>query len=109
SASVQITGLEIGATYHFRVVADNEAGSTNGPDQTFTTVASALLDGEFVSDVTATSATLQAQANPLGSSTTVHLQIGSSDCSAEPSACTEVPTAAGISIGGGESEETAST
>jgi hypothetical protein len=32
-----IGGLEPGTTYHFRVVATNAGGTTNGPDQTFTT------------------------------------------------------------------------
>jgi hypothetical protein len=32
-----ILGLEPGATYHFRVVATNGSGTTNGPDRAFTT------------------------------------------------------------------------
>jgi sugar lactone lactonase YvrE len=30
-------GLTFGTTYHYRVVAKNDAGTTNGPDQVFTT------------------------------------------------------------------------
>jgi hypothetical protein len=33
-----IAGLTAGTTYHYRVVAVNEAGSETGPDQTFTTL-----------------------------------------------------------------------
>ena len=32
-----ITGLSPGATYHYRLIARNAAGTTNGQDETFTT------------------------------------------------------------------------
>jgi hypothetical protein len=35
--SAKLTGLTAGATYHFRVVATNVAGTTYGPDESFTT------------------------------------------------------------------------
>ena len=35
----QLTGLQPSTTYHYRVVASDSAGPTNGPDQTFTTTA----------------------------------------------------------------------
>ena len=34
-----ITGLSPGTTYHFRLVATNSAGTAQGPDRTFTTIA----------------------------------------------------------------------
>ncbi len=37
SAEAAVSGLSPGVTYHFRVVAMNPNGTTNGPDQTFTT------------------------------------------------------------------------
>ena len=37
TASTEISGLTPGTTYHFRVRATNFAGTTVGPDQTFTT------------------------------------------------------------------------
>ena len=37
AAIAAITGLAPDTTYHFRVVATNEIGTTDGPDQTFTT------------------------------------------------------------------------
>ena len=35
--SAQLGGLEVGQTYHFRLVATNSAGTSDGPDQTFST------------------------------------------------------------------------
>ena len=39
SVASTVSGLASGTTYHFRVVASNEVGSADGPDQSFTTVA----------------------------------------------------------------------
>ena len=36
--SVGVTGLRPGTTYHYRLVARNDAGTTRGPDLSFTTV-----------------------------------------------------------------------
>jgi hypothetical protein len=38
SVAEVVTGLEQGATYHYRLVASNVVGSSSGGDQTFTTV-----------------------------------------------------------------------
>jgi streptogramin lyase len=37
AVSAPIDGLEPGTRYHFRLVAENDAGETNGPDRTFAT------------------------------------------------------------------------
>jgi hypothetical protein len=39
SVSAPLSGLQPGATYHFRVVASNFGGTSHGPDQVFTTEA----------------------------------------------------------------------
>jgi hypothetical protein len=44
SVSVDVTGLQPSTTYHFRVVATNVAGTTNGSDHTFTTSAPVVAD-----------------------------------------------------------------
>jgi len=44
SVSVDVSGLQPSTTYHFRVVATNVAGTTNGPDHTFATQAAAAAD-----------------------------------------------------------------
>jgi hypothetical protein len=35
--SATLNGLRSGTTYHYRIEATNATGTTNGPDQTFTT------------------------------------------------------------------------
>jgi DNA-binding beta-propeller fold protein YncE len=76
--SLELTGLKLATTYHFRVVASNSAGETVGPDQEFTTV---LIESESAIDITKDCeepdcATLQAQINPLGTPTTFHFEYG---------------------------------
>jgi hypothetical protein len=39
AVSAALSALTAGTTYHFRVVAENESGTTNGSDVTFTTLA----------------------------------------------------------------------
>ena len=34
AVSAALSGLQVGTTYHFRVIAENSAGSSTGPDQT---------------------------------------------------------------------------
>jgi hypothetical protein len=100
-ASAPLTGLKIGTTYHFRVVASNAAGASFGPDQTFTTVPPALIESAFASTVSASEATLKTQINPLGHDTSYFFQYGTGSCKANPTACTDVP-ATPADIGAGE-------
>jgi hypothetical protein len=105
--AAELTGLKIGTTYHYRVVAVNEFGTTDGPDQEFTTLA-ALLSKASVSDVAATSATLEAQINPLGTDTSAYFQYGTVSCTANPASCTDVPNPSGTDLGSAESGQTLS-
>jgi hypothetical protein len=108
-ANVEITGLKAGATYHFRVVASNEAGPVSSPDQTFTTVPAAQIESESATNVTATGSTLQAQINPLGNDTTYYVEYGTTNCAESPSACVQTPTPPGAALGAGESPVGVST
>jgi hypothetical protein len=76
--SVALSGLQPRTTYHFRVVAVNSAGTSFGSDEVFTTLPPVLIDSESVSGVTATSATLAGEINPLGRDTTYRLEYGPS-------------------------------
>ena len=69
----ELHGLKVGAAYHYRVVASNVFGTVDGVDQTFATLPAALIE-ESVADVTSTSATLDAQINPLGAATTYRFE-----------------------------------
>jgi hypothetical protein len=92
-----LSNLKIGTTYHYRVVASNEYGTTVGPDQEFKTIAAALIEQESAAEVAATSATLKAQINPLGSDTHYAFQYGTTT-----SYSSSVPAPPGADIGAGE-------
>ena len=78
--SGHIAGLVAGTTYHFRLVAQNSAGTTDGADQTFTTsMANApIVATGSASKVGAKTATLNGTVNPSGGSTTYWFQYGTS-------------------------------
>lgn len=105
SVSVALSGLELGATYHYRVVATNSAGTTAQPDQRFTTVPPALIDEEAVTHVSATTAVLQTEINPLGHETTYYFQYGTANCALEPAGCSDSPEPPGAGIGSGEADQ----
>jgi hypothetical protein len=76
-ASAELTSLLPDTTYHYRIVATDSADHTSySPDETFTTLSSAGIDSESVSDVTSTSATLVAQIDPLGAGTKYSFEYG---------------------------------
>jgi phosphodiesterase/alkaline phosphatase D-like protein len=102
--SVPLTSLSAGTTYHYRVVAENEAGVTDGPDQTLTTVPSAPVHATYATATTATEAMLHAQIDPLGNDTRYYFEYGTQDCQQNPNACTNVPTPPGEDIGSGSED-----
>jgi hypothetical protein len=79
-----LTGLAPNTTYHFQFVATNSAGTTNGPDTTFTTSAAAAVAaaapptivGQAAPTVGSITATVSASINPNGSATTFVVQYG---------------------------------
>lgn len=74
SMAREISGLQPGATYHYRVTAENSAAAVDGPDQQFTTVAPALFAAQPATGVGTAAATLQVYVNPLGLDTQVHFE-----------------------------------
>ena len=83
SVSAEVTGLLTSTVYRYRVLASNECepGKTctaTGTGQSFETLSFAQLDAVYSTDVGATSATFDAQINPLGTSTEYRLEYGAS-------------------------------
>ena len=73
-----IADLTPGATYHSRLVATSQAGTTHGPDQSYTTPATKqpLAETGSASRITATSAKLAGRLNALGEPTMFHFEYG---------------------------------
>jgi 6,7-dimethyl-8-ribityllumazine synthase len=73
-----VTGLKSGTTYHFRLVATSDAGTSRGNDQTFVPVASPTVTTKSASTIRDTTATLNGSVNPLGQSTNAYFEYGTS-------------------------------
>lgn len=74
---IQLTGLQPNTTYHYRVVATNVAGSSNGSDLTVTTTAAPpVAITEPAASETDTGATLKGKVNPEGLATTYQFEYG---------------------------------
>lgn len=77
------SGLSPDVKYHFRLVAQNAAGTATGADHTFKTTGRPLPVGETVaaSGITTSGATINADVDPNGQSTQTEFQYGSSPTS----------------------------
>ncbi len=105
--SAPVTGLVANTTYHFRIVATNANGTSDGSDQMFTTLPNRpAVVTEAAAPVTQTTATLNATVNPEGSNVTnCHFEYGttpsyglSMPCSSLPGSGTS-PVAVSASVG----------
>ncbi len=93
AVSAHLTGLTPEASYHYRLVASNGAGSSPTVDGEFIT--GPILGGEFVMNVASSSATLQATVDPNGGDTHYYFQYGTTTAYGA-----EVPLSApGVDIG----------
>lgn len=80
--TANLSGLEPGVGYHYRIVATNDntntPQTTYGEDQTFTTLSTPpILSGVSVSGVTQSTATITVTLDPQGLPTRYELQLGS--------------------------------
>jgi hypothetical protein len=80
NVSARLRGLMAGTTYHFRLVASNAAGTTDGADATFVTATAALpsVVTGAANRVTARNARLAGTIDPNGAQTTYSFQYGTS-------------------------------
>jgi hypothetical protein len=74
----EITGLQPNTVYHYRLVAGNASGSSQGRDSTLLTPTVPSIDGASVKDLSASSGDLTAQINPNGGDTTYRFEYGTS-------------------------------
>jgi sugar lactone lactonase YvrE len=80
-ASTELTGLQAGVTYHYRLVGTNSSGFTNeSEDGTFTTANVAPEVGEVEArQITADSVVFSGQVNPENAPTRYHFEYGESE------------------------------
>jgi phosphodiesterase/alkaline phosphatase D-like protein len=76
AVSTRLTGLSAGVTYHFRVVASNDAGTTRGSDRSFRTDRGPSVSTGGVDSITISSARLTATVNPQGRGTVAYFEYG---------------------------------
>lgn len=79
NVNANISSLSASTTYHFRIVATNNGGTTFGGDMTFTTLSATgapVVTTKAATNVTASSATLNGSVDPHGLATNVHFQYG---------------------------------
>ncbi len=96
NVSSSVTDLPVGRTFHYRVVATNENGTTVGPDLSFRTASAPDISGVRASEVSGQSAVLNATINPSGFDTTYRFEYGTT-----PGYGNQVPITA-ADIGDGE-------
>src|SRR5207247_3180914 len=78
NVSAPVSGLTTGRTYHFRLVATSDRGTSQGADQTFTPASAPSATPNPASSVSTTSARLNGRINPNGQSTSWHFEYGTS-------------------------------
>jgi phosphodiesterase/alkaline phosphatase D-like protein len=78
NVSAQVTGLRAGQTYHFRLVAASDGGTSHGTDQRFTAGSAPSVSTASASSVSTTGARLNGRVNPNGHGTTWQFEYGTS-------------------------------
>lgn len=90
--SAELTDLNGGTVYHFRIVATNQYGTSKGVDQTLTTVGPRLRSSSIEpNSVTTDSAQALATIDPEGQSTSYHVEYGTTTAYGQSTAEQEIP------------------
>ncbi len=79
NVTAAISGLAPGATYHYRLVATSDAGTSRGADLTFTTFRPPSVVTAAATGVSGTSATLRGAVAAGGLATTWYFEYGTSE------------------------------
>ena len=87
SVHADLSGLSVGATYHYRILAANVDGTAKGKDHR---LGPPLIEDQQAHDVTDTEAELVAKINPNGLPTTYHLEYGTTASYGQSTAEAEV-------------------
>ena len=74
--SKAITGLAASTTYHFRIVATNSNGTTDGSDRVFSTTGKPSVETKPATNIGVTGATLNGTVNPRGTETKYYFEYG---------------------------------
>ena len=74
--SAGVSGLTVGKTYHFRLVATSSAGTVHGADATFVTAEAPVATTSPASSIGSTSAHLNGKVDPNGRTTTYLFEYG---------------------------------
>jgi hypothetical protein len=104
SISASVSGLQAGHTYHYRLVATSDGGTTNGSDATFTTSGAPSVSTGTASSIAPTTAKLNGNVTPNGLSTNWYFDYGTST-----SYGTRTPTKSAGSSGSAQSESASLT
>ncbi len=96
AVTATVSGLGSTTTYHFRLVATNELGTTYGQDSTFTTLGSGAPtvvseSSESLSPPTTSGEIVKAAINPQGKAVHYHFEYGESETYGLSTASAEIP------------------
>jgi hypothetical protein len=90
--SVPVSGLKSATTYHYRIVATNGTGTTEGPGEFTTLPAEApAIENESVSFLSSTRATLEATVNPNWQATTYTFEYATEESALLEGNATKIP------------------
>ncbi len=77
--SKALTGLAASTTYHFRLVATNSNGTTDGADNVFSTTGKPTVETKAATGLTSTEATLHGTVNPRGAEAKYYFEYGTTE------------------------------